>query len=115
MTLPFRSASCVCFTLGSYEDHIRGHVLLDDQCEAALVPLHTGTHDALYLGKRNDENRMRKSLLLSRVALSIRAVSYIIVASSISRQINFVLFVNIVWVLLSKLKSTVLEETQRYK
>ncbi|XP_014486097.1 PREDICTED: vasoactive intestinal polypeptide receptor 2-like isoform X2 [Dinoponera quadriceps] len=29
--------------------------------------------------------------------------------------INFVLFVNIVWVLLSKLKSSVLEETQRYK
>ncbi|XP_025152949.1 secretin receptor isoform X2 [Harpegnathos saltator] len=40
---------------------------------------------------------------------------FIRVPTMLSILINFVLFVNIVWVLLSKLKSTVLEETQRYK
>ncbi|XP_032667230.1 parathyroid hormone/parathyroid hormone-related peptide receptor-like isoform X3 [Odontomachus brunneus] len=40
---------------------------------------------------------------------------FIRVPTMLSVLINFVLFVNIVWVLLSKLKSTVLEETQRYK
>lgn len=46
-----RFTSYIYLTLGSHEDHIPGYVLLDDQREASLVPLHTSAHDALYFGK----------------------------------------------------------------
>lgn len=43
--------------------------MLDDQREASLVSLHTGAHDALYLGKKLD-------ILLVTQKLFFRAVFY---------------------------------------
>lgn len=53
----FRFTGCICFTLGGHKDYIRGHVLLDHQRQAPLVPLHTCTYDALYFGKNGERQR----------------------------------------------------------
>lgn len=54
-------ASYIYLTLGSYEDHIPGYVLLDNQREASLVPLHTGAYDALYFDKFRALHQHRES------------------------------------------------------
>jgi len=57
----------VTLTLGSHQDHIPRYVLLDDQREASLVPLHTGAHNALYFGKNVANVSLSSQLIQSHI------------------------------------------------
>jgi len=66
-TLSYRFASHIYLTLGSYQDHIPRYVLLDNQWEASLVPLHTGAHDAFYFGKNVTNASLSSQLIQSHI------------------------------------------------